>query len=56
MGSMDPRLPKNWNDIVVEEWQTFIRFITGKAHIIVNGSSLSVASIVATSRYVNWSN
>lgn len=56
MGSIDPRLPKSWNNIVVEEWQTLIRFITGKTHIVVNGSSLSVASIVATSRYVNWSN
>jgi hypothetical protein len=53
MGSIDPRLPKSWNDIVIEDWQTLIHFITGKTHVVVNGSSVSVASVVATSRYVN---
>jgi hypothetical protein len=56
MGSIDPRLPKSWNDILVEEWEMFMRFITGEKHIIVDGGSLSVASIVATSRYLNWLN
>jgi hypothetical protein len=44
--------PKGHNDVVLEEWQTFIRLITGKSRVIVDGSSLSIASIVAVSRYV----
>jgi hypothetical protein len=54
MGSIDPRLPKSWNDILVEDWQAFMRLITGKSHIVIDGSSLSVASIVATSRYAEF--
>jgi hypothetical protein len=52
MGSIDPRLPKSWNDIVIEDWQMLIHFITGKTHVVVNGNSVSVANVVATSRYV----
>jgi hypothetical protein len=46
------RLPKSHNDVVLEEWQIFIRLITGKARVIVDGNSLSIASVVAVSRYV----